>query len=152
MGIALDGGPLLAAPMRRAAIVAFWTAVWDWVARPMHYRAVHKFRVAAQSGHGAELASLLDEKSAVVVDAGAERHTAIRVVRGAYEAIALLLHGMSGKPGLVISERSVNGQAGLMLFRGGEAIATITVDFTGRIISTVWIRLNPHELRHWNHV
>jgi hypothetical protein len=152
MGIAIDSGPLLAAPLRRAAIATSWTAVWDWVARPMHYRAVHAFRIAAQSGDGAKLASLLDERSAVVVEAGDARHPAIRVVRGAYEAIALLMHGMSGKPGLVISERSVNGQAGLMLSRGGRAIATITIDFTGRIVSTVWIQLNPYELRHWNHV
>jgi hypothetical protein len=136
----------------RGAIQMPLTAAWDWLARPTHYRAVHKFRVAAQSGDAVQLAPLLHRRSAVVVDAGGAEQPEVLVVRGAYDSIALLLHGMAEQPGLVIDERSVNGQAGLMLNRGDEVIAAITVDFTGRFISTVWIRLHPQPLKHWNHV
>jgi hypothetical protein len=136
----------------RTALSTAWTVVWDWLVRPMRYKAVHDFRVAAQSRDAARLASLLHDRSAVVVDAGDPEHAAIRVVHGAYEAIALLLHGMAARPGLLIEERSVNGQAGLMLRRDDELIAAITVDFTGGLISTVWVRLHPQRLRHWNHV
>lgn len=120
--------------------------------RPLHHRAVHEFRAAAERGDAERLASLLDPAVAVVVERGDRDHPVIRVVRGAYEAVALLMHGMAAKPDLVIEERAVNAQAGLMLNRGDETIAAMTVDFTGRLISVVWIRLRPDKLRHWNAV
>lgn len=135
-----------------AAISVPVTAAWDWLARPMRYKAVHDFCVATQSGDAARLASMLHDRSAVIVDAGDDQHRAIRVVRGAYDAVPLLLHGFAASPGVVIDERSVNGQAGLMLRRGDETIAAVTVDFTGRLISMVWVQLRPPNLRHWNHV
>jgi hypothetical protein len=106
------------------------TAAWEWLARPTHYRAVRKFRVAAQRGDAERLTSLLEPGIAVVVDAGQGDAHPIRVV----------------------AERSVNGQAGLMVSDGTETSAAITVDFTGRRISVVWIRLHPTTLRHWNMV
>ena len=124
----------------------------DWLHRPLHHRAVHAFRRAAESGDTERLAALLDPSVAVVVNAGDRDQPMVRVVRGTYEAIALLMHGMAAKPGLVIDERSVNAQAGLMLRRGGETIAAMTVDFTRGLISMVWIRLRPEKLRHWNEV
>ena len=127
-------------------------SVIDWLHRPLHHKAVHAFRRAAESGDTERLASLLDPGVTVVVDAGDRDQPMVRVVRGAYEAIALLMHGMAAKPGLVIDERSVNAQAGLMLSRGGETIAAMTVDFTRGLISMVWIRLRPEKLRHWNEV
>lgn len=120
--------------------------------RPLHHKAVHAFRDAAENGDVDRLASLLDPDVAVVVDRGDREHPAIRIVRGAYEAIALLIHGMAGKPDVVIEERAVNAQAGLMLNRGDRTIAAMTVDFTGGLISVVWIRLRPEQLRHWNEV
>jgi hypothetical protein len=124
----------------------------DWMHRPLHHRAVHAFRRAAENGDTERLAAMLDPGVAVVVDAGDRDQPMLRVVRGASEAIALLLHGMAAKPELVIDERSVNAQAGLMLSRGGETIAAMTVDFTRGLISMVWIRLRPVKLRHWNEV
>ncbi|HEY6800456.1 MAG TPA: hypothetical protein VI121_07415 [Agromyces sp.] len=117
--------------------------------RPLHHRAVHEFRDAAENGDADRLTSLLDPEVAVVVDRGDRQHPAIRVVRGAYEAVALLMHGMAPKPDVVIEERAVNAQAGLMLNRGNRTIAAMTVDFTGGLISVVWIRLHPEQLRHW---
>ncbi len=122
------------------------------IARPLHHRAVHEFREAAEHGDAAHLASLLDPAVAVVVDAGDRTHPAIRVVRGIHDALVLLLHGMAAKPGLVIDERSVNAQAGLILNRHDEPIAAMTIDFTRGLISMVWIRLRPEKLRHWNEV
>jgi hypothetical protein len=128
------------------------TAAWEWLARPTHYRAVRKFRVAAQRGDAERLTSLLEPGIAVVVDAGQGDAHPIRVVSGTHDAVALLSHGMAEQPGRVVAERSVNGQAGLMVSDGTETSAAITVDFTGRRISVVWIRLHPTTLRHWNMV
>ena len=107
---------------------------------------------AAENGDAERLGTLLDPGVAVVVDDGDQHHPAIRVVRGVRDAITLLLHGMAAKPGLVIDERAVNAQAGLMLSRGDETIAAMAIDFTGGLISMVWIRLRPVKLRHGNEV
>lgn len=96
--------------------------------------------------------ALLDPKVAVVVDSGESEHQTIRAVRGTYDAIALLLHGMGAPTGRSLIERSINGQAGLTLSRGGEVTAAINADFTGRFISMVWIQLQPEMLRNWNKV
>ena len=129
-----------------------WAAMWEWLARPNRYRAVRSFGTAAASGDPARLTPLLDPAIAVVVDSGDEDHPAIRVVDGVYDAGALLLHGFAVKPGIQLVERPVNGQAGLILTRDGELSATVTVDFTGRLVSMVWIRLQPEKLRHWNRI
>ncbi|HEU4797664.1 MAG TPA: hypothetical protein VFT63_01980, partial [bacterium] len=120
--------------------------------RPTHYRAVRDFRIAAESGDAERLASLLDPGVAVVVDSGETQPPTIRAVGGICDAIALLLHGMAAQPGLALAERSINGQAGLTLSRGDEVTAAMNVDFTGRLISMVWIRLRPEMVRHWNKV
>lgn len=129
-----------------------WAATWEWLARPMHYRAVRTMRLAAQNGDASALASLLDPAVSVVVDSGDPAQPLIRVVNGSRDASALLLHGMAGNPGQTIVERSVNNQAGLMLRRDDEVVASMTVDFTGSLISLIWIRLHPELQRHWNTV
>lgn len=130
-----------------------WAVVWEWLARPNRYRAVRRFRVAAESGDPTQLAPLLAPGIAVVVDAGEDlTEPTIRVVTGLDDAVALLLHGMAVRPGLRVLERSVNGQAGLILARYDEVGAAMTLDFTGRLISVIWIRLRPENLRHWNRV
>jgi hypothetical protein len=121
-------------------------------ARPLHHRAVHEFREAAEHGDAERLAALLDPAVAVVVDNGDLDQRSVRVVRGVQDAIALLLHGMASEPGLVIDERPINAQAGLMLSRCGRTLAAMTLDFTRGFVSVVWIRLHPVQLRHWNAV
>jgi RNA polymerase sigma-70 factor (ECF subfamily) len=123
--------------------------LWEWLARPTHYRAVRKFRMAAQRGDVGGLASMLAPEVAVVVDAGVGEDRPIRVVSGAYDAVALLSLGLAEQSGTVAVERSVNGQAGIVVSRNEQASAAITVDFTGHLISVVWIRLHPEMLRHW---
>lgn len=120
-----------------------WATAWQWMTRPPHHRAVHDLRVAAQSGDNARLESLLNADVAVVVESGETDDPKIRMVNGAYDAVALLRHGLAEQPGLVVVERAVNGQAGLVLRRYNRQTAAVTVDFTGRLIGSVWIRLDP---------
>jgi len=116
-------------------------AAWRRMTRPSHHRAVHELRVAAQSGDTERLASLVKPGVAVVVESGQTDAPEIRMVSGAYDAVALLRHGLAVQPGLTVVERAVNGQAGLVLRRGGRQTAAVTVDFSGRLIGSVWIRL-----------
>lgn len=129
-----------------------WAAAWEWVARPMHYRAVREFKNAAETGDVQALRAMLDPAVAVVVESQEWGQTGARVTEGADDAIALLVHGMGRRAGRSIVERSVNGQAGLLLSDGGEAHALMNVDFAGRLISVVWIRLHPEMQRFWNRV
>jgi hypothetical protein len=128
-----------------------WLAAWDWLAGPTRFRGVHRFRLAAESGRTAGLAPLLDPAVAVVVDAGDDDRPMIRVVRGIGDASEILVHGMSGA-GIVLDERSIDGQPGLLLSRAGETTAAVRIDFTGRLISVVWVRLHPVRLRHGTRV
>jgi hypothetical protein len=139
-------------PIRESSGPMPWAAAWEWLVRPNHYRAVHALRIAAERGDAPRLASLLDPAVAVVVDSGDTEHPTIRVINGVHDAIALLLHGMSPRPGRGITERSVNGQAGLILNSDNTAEAAVTLDFTGRLVSVMWIRLQPRIQRHWNAV
>lgn len=133
--------------VRRASPI---TNLFSWLTRP-HAAAVHTFRVAAEEADVTRLAALLDPAVAVVVDAGTEQPT-MAAVQGRRDAIPVLLDGLRARPALTITERAVNGQAGLMLSRGGELIALITIDFTSKLITMIWVRLRPTRLRHWNAV
>lgn len=128
------------------------SVAWEWLARPMHFRAVREFWLAAERGDEARLSELLDPKVAVVVESQDVRASGARVTYGVKDATTLLVHGMGSRAGLTITPRSVNGQAGLLLSRDGEASALMTVDFNGSLVSVVWIRLHPELLRHGNRV
>jgi len=110
---------------------------WGWRGRR---RSVHELRAALERRDAALLESLLGPDIAVVVESGAEETPTIRMVRGAYDAVPLLIHGLASRPGLAIAEREVDGQAGLVIRGSGAAPIAVTVDFTGRLIATLWIR------------
>jgi hypothetical protein len=74
------------------------------------------------------------------------------VVRGSRDVVAVLQHGMTTPQGVIAEERSVNGQAGIVITSGERASAVLTVDFTGRLVSLIWVRLHPDLLKHWNRV
>jgi hypothetical protein len=111
---------------------------WAWRGRR---RSVHALRAALERRDASLLESLLGPHVAVVVESGAEEAPTIRMVRGAYDAVPLLVHGLASRPGLTIAEREVDGQAGLVIRGGGAEPIAVTVDFTGRAIAALWIRL-----------
>ncbi|GGE91153.1 hypothetical protein [Mycetocola zhadangensis] len=129
-----------------------WALTWEWLARPAHYRAVRNLRLAAENSDTNRLASLLDPDVAVVVDGSDGGAQSIRVVAGRHDVTALLLYGVGQQEGRFAVERSVNGQAGLVLSQDGQTTAAVTVDFSGRLVSVVWVKLNSTTLRHWNTV
>jgi hypothetical protein len=146
------GPSSLASPACGRSATSPWDRAWDWLALPTHYRAVRRLRSAIENRDSDGLGRLLAAGVAVVVEAGDPQPGTRRVVVGAYEASALLLHGMGARAGVSLDVRSINGQAGLLLTDRGHTTAAIAVDFTGRRITMVWIRLHPHVLRHWNRV
>jgi RNA polymerase sigma-70 factor (ECF subfamily) len=129
-----------------------WIAAWRSLTHTPHRRAVHAFRLAAERGDGKELASMLAPDVAVVVDSGDDEYPTVRVVRGVDDAAVLLMHGLTDPADVVITERPVNDQPGLVLERDRERVAVMTIDFIAGLMAVVWIRLQPEKLRHWIHV
>jgi hypothetical protein len=125
-----------------------WGAVRSRLTRPAHHRLVHDLRLAAGSGDRERIASVLRPDVSVVVDRGDGQHQTIRVVKGTYDATALLVHGLGDQAGRTVVEHSINGQAGLVTSTDGVPTAAIAVDFVGSLISVVWVRLHPVILRH----
>jgi len=120
-----------------------WETVWEWVARPSHYAAVRRLRTLAQAQDHAALTATLHPDVAVAVTSMHDGHENTVVARGPRDAAPVLLHGFRGGHGVEVAERSVNGQAGLVMTSGGELTALITVDFTGSLVSLVWVRMRP---------
>ena len=116
---------------------------WERILRPVRHRAVHALRVAAERGDADRLGALLDPGVAVVVESGDAENPRIRMVSGTYDSVPVLVHGLAPQQGQVVYERPVNGYAGLLLRRNDEHTAAVTVDFAGRLIRSVWIRLSP---------
>ena len=129
-----------------------WDRAWEWLSRPTHYRAMGQLRGAIERRDYGLLEPLLDPGVAVVIEGGDPERLGDLVIVGTHDASALLVHGLAAHDGLRVDVRSVNGQAGLMLTDRGHTAAAIAVDFTGRRITMLWIRLHPHVLRHWNRV
>jgi hypothetical protein len=116
---------------------------WERILRPVRHRAVHALRVAAERGDAHRLVALLDPRVAVVVESGSTENPQIRMVSGTYDAVPVLVHGLATQQGQVVYERPVNGYAGLLLSRNDRHTAAVTVDFAGRLIRSVWIRVSP---------
>lgn len=128
-------------------------ALWRRLAKPLHHAAVHDFRTAAENADPPRLRSLLDKSVGVVVVSGADdEEPEIRMFRGIPQAVPPLIHGLAPSPEVAVDECAVNGQAGLVVRRGGDPVAAITIDFTRGLVSMVWIRLHPELLRHGTHV
>lgn len=126
--------------------------VWKWLTRPIHYRGVHQFRLAAERRDFVGLEALLHPDVAVAVASDDRQHPTVRVVRGRHDAIALLLHGIGHAPGSALAEGTINGQAGLTLSQNGAVAAAMIIDFTGGLVSGIWVRLRPEMVRRWNSV
>lgn len=125
-------------------------ALWEWLARPSHYLAVRRFWTIAQGQDLSALAATLhpDVTVAVTFSHGGLEKTV--VARGARDAAPILFRGFRGGPGVHVAERAIDSQAGLVMTCGDEVTALITVDFTGRLVSLVWVRLRPEHLNRGN--
>lgn len=138
------------APASGVRPTPLWEGVWEWLARPSRYRAVRRLRTLAQAQDQAALIDALHPDVTVAVTSMRDGCENTVVARGARDAVPVLLHGFRGGDGVVVAERSVNGQAGLAMTIGDELTALITVDFRGRLASLVWVRMRP-EHAHRRH-
>jgi RNA polymerase sigma factor (sigma-70 family) len=112
-------------------------------------RIVSDFKQAWQAQDIAALIGLLDPDATVIADGGGLVPAALHPVEGG-ELIARYVADLAGLvPDLVLLERTVNGQPGLVAQQDGVTATVFAFDFTGDKITRIWAIRNPEKLRPW---
>jgi RNA polymerase sigma-70 factor, ECF subfamily len=106
---------------------------------------VRAFKQAWEAKDIEALIALLDPGATATGDGGGLVRAELRPVEGAGQ-IARYLCGIPRRAGLVILERTVNGQAGLVAQADGTVIAVYAFEVAGDRIKHIWTVLNPDKL------
>jgi RNA polymerase sigma-70 factor, ECF subfamily len=116
---------------------------------PDHARATRQFATACQAGAAAALRHLLSPDAIVITDGGGKIRTPARPVRGPADVARFVATLLGGQPDAQLTVEQVNGRAGIVLRRAGDAQAVISLSVTEAKIAAVWIVVNPDKLRPW---
>ncbi|MEU4606414.1 nuclear transport factor 2 family protein [Kribbella sp. NPDC023972] len=115
-----------------------------------HAHAVRRFAAAWESGDPAALEAVLAADAVVVSDGGGKVRATVRPIHGAREAARFVAALPVGLPGAEFAVEPVNGRAGVVLRRGGRAVAVVSLSVAEAEVTAVWIVLNPDKLRTWH--
>jgi RNA polymerase sigma-70 factor (ECF subfamily) len=85
-----------------------------------------------------------------VNDGGGKVRAAIRPVYGASEAARFVSDLLTDLPGADLAVETVNGRAGLVVRRAGQAVAVVSLSVAGSVATAVWVVLNPDKLHGWH--
>ncbi|RKN52255.1 siderophore-interacting protein [Micromonospora costi] len=118
--------------------------------RDRHDEAVRALAAACRRADTAALRAALDADAVAVCDSGAPAPTAPHSIHGARDVARLVAVLLCGRPGADVTVEAVNGRAGLVLRRGGRAVAVVAVGTAGAAVSRLWIVLNPAKLGGWH--
>jgi RNA polymerase sigma-70 factor (ECF subfamily) len=124
-----------------------------WSRRAMldrHDRVVRRLAVACDTGDVAALKTVLAADAMVVSDGGGKLRVPVRPIYGADAVARFVTALLTGQPGTDVAVGSVNGRAGLVLRRSGQAVAVVSVSVAETGVTAVWITLNPDKLRRWH--
>jgi RNA polymerase sigma factor (sigma-70 family) len=110
---------------------------------------VRDFKQAWQAKDIGALIALLDPAATAVADGGGLVSAALRPIEGG-EQVARYLAGIVTRTlGLRITERTVNGQPGLVAEQDGQTVTVVAFGVAEGAITRLWIIRNPVKLRHW---
>lgn len=135
----------------------------DWLTRAVGRACLHRlavprttpgelgrrFRAACAAGSVEALGALLAEDVTAWFDGGGKLRTADRPVRGRAEVTRAVLALLAPRPGTRVAERSVNGSTGLVVRVDDRVAAVVLWRARDRVITDVWLVLNPAKLRGW---
>ncbi|MCO1654842.1 RNA polymerase sigma factor SigJ [Pseudonocardia humida] len=110
---------------------------------------VREFRLAWEAKDIGAIVRLLDPAATVVADGGGLARTALRPIEGGERIARYALDIAAGVPGLVVLERTVNGQPGLVVQRDGVTVTVVAFDVVGDRIRRMWVVRNPEKLGPW---
>jgi RNA polymerase sigma factor (sigma-70 family) len=110
---------------------------------------VRDFKAAWEAKDIGALIGLLDPAATAVADGGGLVSAALRPIEGG-EQVARYLAGIVGRtPRLTITERTVNGQPGLVAQLDGAIATVFAFDMAADKITRIWIIRNPNKLTGW---
>ncbi len=111
-------------------------------------RLVRDFKQAWEAKDIEALIGLLDPDALGLADGGGRVNASPPT--GGGERIARMLIALTGAASdLVLLERTVNGEPGLVVQQGGVTTTVIAFDFVGDRIKGFWAVRNPEKLRPW---
>ncbi|GAA2161760.1 RNA polymerase sigma factor SigJ [Actinomadura napierensis] len=110
---------------------------------------VRSFKQALETCDVDALVGLLDPDATFTADGGGQVRTALHPIEGG-ERIAHACADIAGRnPDLVMLERTVNGQPGLVAQRDGVTVSVYAFEIADGRIKHVWAIRNPDKLRPW---
>jgi RNA polymerase sigma factor (sigma-70 family) len=110
---------------------------------------VRAFRRAWQAKDIAALISLLDPDITATGDGGGLVSAEPRPVKGSEQVARFFVDAAGRVPALMLLERTVNGQPGLVAQLDGVTVVVLAFEVAGDRIRNIWGVLNPEKLRPW---
>ena len=137
-------------PITGRSVLALGENPSDRSALARHERVTARFADACGRGDPAVLRTSLAANAVVVSDGGGKVRAAIRPTRGAVAVARFITALLAGLPHTAVTVEPVNGRAGLVVRRVGQAVAVASLSVVGTEVTVVWIVLNPDKLRRWH--
>jgi RNA polymerase sigma factor (sigma-70 family) len=111
---------------------------------------VREFKAAWEAKNINALIDLLDPDATAIADGGGLAVTFLRPIEGG-EQIARAWVEIANRSlsTMMLVERTVNGQPGLVAQQDGRTLTVFAFDVAGDRINRIWAVRNPEKLRHW---
>ncbi|HEX3296583.1 MAG TPA: RNA polymerase sigma factor SigJ [Nocardioides sp.] len=117
---------------------------------PRRAGIIKEFKRAWEAKDIGALINVLDPDATVIADGGGVVPASLMPIEGA-ERIAHYLVQLANVAGdVTLTERTVNGQPGLVARHDGVTATVFAFDIRGDRIQRVWAIRNPDKLRPWN--
>jgi RNA polymerase sigma-70 factor (ECF subfamily) len=110
---------------------------------------VRDFKKAWEAKDIGALISLLDPDATVTADGGGLVSAALHPIDGNEQIARYIVDLAARAPGLILLERTVNGQPGLVAQQDGVTVTVFAFDISGGRIARIWAVRNPDKLRPW---
>ncbi|WP_329429560.1 RNA polymerase sigma factor SigJ [Streptosporangium sp. NBC_01495] len=110
---------------------------------------VRAFKQAWEAKDIDALIGLLDPDATGIADGGGLVSAVLRPIEGAEQIAHYAVDIVSRVPDLVILERTVNGEPGLVVQQDGVTVVVMALDVAGDRIKHLWAVRNPDKLRPW---
>ncbi|MDL4814906.1 RNA polymerase sigma factor SigJ [Actinomadura opuntiae] len=110
---------------------------------------VRNFKQALQACDVDALVGLLDPDATLTADGGGLVKTALHPIEGGEQIARACAEIGRRNADLVLSERTVNGQPGLIAQRDGVTVSVYAFEIAAGRIKHIWAVRNPEKLRPW---
>jgi RNA polymerase sigma-70 factor (ECF subfamily) len=110
---------------------------------------VREFKEAWAAKDIEALVGLLDPDATTIADGGGLVSAIVSPVEGGERLAQLYVDLLDRAPDLTFTERTVNGQPGLVAEQRGVTVSVLAFDFAADRIKHIWAVRNPEKLRRW---